>query len=180
MKKTVRIIRNLIIVIYAIIAIAVTICLLSYNDYKISEIGTYSLVIIDNNELSPEFNKGNLVIVNKAEKPKIGDRVFFYNTYEKEISVSIAEIVAEEQITDSEITYTLEGEQAISSEYILGISSSSTKIAGLGTVLGILESKWGFLFLVILPCLLAFIYEIWEVVSQVRSDSKKTGNEKNA
>lgn len=180
MKKPIRIIRNLIIVIYAVIAIAVTICLLSYNEYKISEFGTYSLIIIDNNELVPEFNKGDLVIVNKEPKPKIGDNVFFYNTYSKEITVSHAKVVDEEKITSTETTYTLEGEQPISSEYILGLSTESTRLNGVGTILGILESKWGFLILIVLPCLLAFIYELWEIISQVRNGSKKAGNKKDA
>ena len=42
-----KIIWNIFVVFYAVIAIFVTICLLSYNRYKVSEFGDNSLVIID-------------------------------------------------------------------------------------------------------------------------------------
>lgn len=171
-----KIIRNVIIIIYAIIAITVTICLLSFNDYKISEFGEYSLIIIDDNELSSNYSKGDLVITDKNSKVEEGDEVFFYNTYAKEITVTLGTVTNIEKITDKEYTYTLEGSTQLSSEYVLGTSESTTKIAVLGTILGILESKWGFLILIVLPTLVAFLYEIWEVISEVRGKSKKKGS----
>ena len=41
-----------------------------------------------------------------------------------------------------------------------------------GTILGILESKWGFLFLIVFPSLLAFIYEIGVVVSDIKNNKE--------
>ena len=43
-----KIIGNIIFIIYAIIAVFVTICLLSYNEFKVTEFGETSLVLIDN------------------------------------------------------------------------------------------------------------------------------------
>lgn len=77
-----KILTNLIFGIYVIIAVFVTVCLLSYNQFKVTEFGDYSLVIIDNDELSPEYQKGDLVLVDKSKKIETGQRVFFYNTYE--------------------------------------------------------------------------------------------------
>ena len=51
---------------------------------------------------------------------------------------------------------------------MLGSADNDTKFAVLGTVLGILESKWGFLFIIVLPALLAFIYQIGVVISELR------------
>ena len=75
-----KVISNILFAVYMVIAIFVTICLLSYNDFKVTEFGDYSLVIIDDKELEPEFKKGDLVIVNKDEAIKLGDKAFFYNT----------------------------------------------------------------------------------------------------
>jgi len=180
MKKALKIIRNIIIVLYAIIAIFVTICLLSYNKYKVSEFGSYSLVIIDNNELSPDFEKGDLVIVDGNEKIEIGDKIFFYNTFEKDVPVTLAQVIEKEKITDTETTYILEGDKALSGEYVIGTSSEVTKIGTVGTILGILESKWGFILLVVLPALLALLYEVFEVIQEVKNSSNnkdKKGNE---
>ena len=51
-----KIISNILFAIYAVIAVFVTVCLLSYNDFKVTEFGDYSLVIIEDNELSPEYD----------------------------------------------------------------------------------------------------------------------------
>lgn len=39
-------------------------------------------------------------------------------------------------------------------------------------MLGILESKWGFLALIVLPSLIAFLYEVWEVIVGLKANSK--------
>ena len=57
-----KLIRNIFIIVYAIIAILVTVCLLSYNEYKVSEFGSNSLLLINTNKLSDEYKKGDLVI----------------------------------------------------------------------------------------------------------------------
>ena len=46
-----KLIRNIFIIVYAIIAILVTVCLLSYNEYKVSEFGSNSLLLINTNKL---------------------------------------------------------------------------------------------------------------------------------
>jgi len=171
-----KIISNILFVVYVVIAVFVTVCLLSYNDFKVTEFGDYSLVIIDE-ELAPDYNKGDLVIVNKEEKVAVGDKVFFYNTYDKEIEIKLGEVIDAQKVTSTETTYTLEGERKISGQYIVGPSKETTVIPVLGTILGILESKWGFLFMIVLPALLAFIYQITVVVSELRN-SKEEDKEK--
>jgi len=168
-----KIIKNTLIVLYAVIAIFATICLLSYNDFRVTEFGDYSLVIIKNRELEPKFEKGDLVITDKTEKIEVGDTILFYNTYEKDIVVVAQKVINIEEITATEKTYTLENEKEISSEYVLGSIEEPMKISKAGTILNILESKWGFLLLIVLPSLIAFIYEIGEVISEIRNDSDK-------
>lgn len=171
-----KIISNILFVIYVVIAVFVTICLLSYNDFKVTEFGDYSLVIIKDKELSPEFEKGDLVIVNKDETIRVGDKVFFYNTYNREIEIKLGEVVGAEKVTESETTYTFEGERKISGQYVLGTSRDTTVIPKVGTILSILESKWGFLFIIVLPALLAFIYQISVVFSEIRNSKKESSN----
>lgn len=171
-----KIIYNILLAIYAIIAIFTTICLLSFNQYKVTEFGSNALIIINDNSLQPDFNKGDLVIVNKNDKKNInvGDKVFFYNTQDKEITISLATIQKKEVITSTETTYTLDGDYEISSQNVIGPSNTVKVISKVGAVLGILESKWGFLFLIVLPSLIAFIYEIGVVISDARTSRKSS------
>ena len=172
-----KIIIHVLFAIYVVIAVFVTVCLLSYNEFKITEFGDSSLIIIDSNEVEPDFQKGDLVIANKNDKINVGDNVFFYNTYQKEVEVAIGKVTNLEKITSSETTYTISGEEEIllSSEYIIGTAEDATKIPNVGTILGILESKWGFLFLIVFPSLIAFLYEIGVVVSEIKDAKKEEG-----
>lgn len=169
MKKT---ILNTIFVVYVIIAVFVTICLLSYNQFKVTEFGNDSLVIVDDNELAPDFNKGDLVIVDKSIDVLPGDKAFFYDTYDRQIEIMLGEVVDLEKVTETETTYTFEGERKISSEYVIGGEKGISVIPGVGAVLGVLESKWGFLFLIVLPALLAFFYQITVVISDIRNSKE--------
>ncbi len=176
MKKT---ILNIIFIIYAVIAVFVTVCLLSYNQFKVTEFGDYSLVIITDDEMTPNFNKGDLVIIDKSQEVLPGENAFFYDTYNRQIEVRLGKVEDLERVTSTESTYTFEGEHKVSSEYILGGENSASVIPVVGTVLGILESKWGFLFLIVLPALLAFFHQITVVIADIRN-SKDDKEEKNA
>jgi len=171
MKKK---IWNLFIIIYAIIAIFITICLLSYNDYKVSEFGDYSLLIIDERDFEPEFNKGALVITDKSYVPEIGDRVFFYSKVLGKVNIRISTVTNKQVESDEQIVYTLEDNIMLKDSEMIGKVENTKKINKLGTILGILESKWGFLVLIVFPSLIAFLYELSEVII----DLKKGKNSK--
>lgn len=169
MKKT---ILNIIFGIYVVIAVFVTICLLAYNEFKVTEFGDYSLVIITDDEMTPDFNKGDLVIVDKSQDVFTGDKAFFYDTYNRQIEVRLGEVVDLERVTQTEQTFTFEGDHKVSSEYVLGGVNGASVIPGVGAVLNVLESKWGFLFLIVLPALLAFFYQITVVVSDIKGSKE--------
>ena len=161
-------IKGILFSIYLLIALVITLLLLGYNDFKVTEIGTYSLLLINDNELAPEFNKGDLVIVNKDSEVLTGQKAFFYNTYNQKIEVRLGEVIEAERVTDTETTYTFEGDRRLSSQYVLGPSKTADIIPHLGSVLSALESKWGFLFIVLVPCFLIFIYELYSLIIEIK------------
>lgn len=170
MKKT---ILSILAIIYAIIAIFVTVCLLSFNDYRVSEFGNTSLVIIKNNELAPEFNKGDLVIASNDSKIEIGDSIFFYDRTGTSVRISYAKVEEVETSSYGEKAYKIEGDYKISGDNVIGSSTDLKVIGTVGTILSVLESRWGFLFLIVLPTLIAFLYEIVEVISEIKNSKKK-------
>lgn len=176
MKKT---ITNIIFIIYVVIAVFVTICLLSYNQFKVTEFGDYSLVIVTDDEMAPDFNKGDLIIVDKSQEVLPGDKAFFYDTYNRQIEIRLGEVNDLERVTKTESTYTFDGDHKVSSEYVLGGENTASVIPVAGTVLSVLESKWGFLFLIVLPVLLMFFHQITVVIADLRN-SKDDKVEKNA
>ncbi len=171
-----KVIKNVVIIVYAIIAIFVTICLLSYNKFKTTQFGKTSLVIIDNTDLEPSYKKGELAIVTNSNKIYKDDEIFYYNSYAGNITISVAKVTNIESFTDSQSTYTLESGIVVSSDHVIGKTDTTKKIPVIGNILSVLESKWGYLFIIVLPALLAFLYEIYEFVMQVKK-SKKSDKE---
>lgn len=156
-------------IIYVIIAIFVTICLLSYNRFKITEFGNKSLLIISDDEMAPDFKKGDLVIADKKSKVITGRKAFFYTTSDRKVEIKLATVEAIKTVTNSETTYTLEGGTDISGQYLIGTVDGVEIIPVVGQILMVLESKWGFLFLIVMPSLVLFIYQISVVVSEIKN-----------
>ncbi len=170
MKKVLKVIGIILISIYAVVAITLTIFLLNYNKYNITEINNKSLIIVRDDELKPNFNKGDLVIVNKdANKDiKVGDKIFFYDNYKEVVSVNLGTVLEKEVVTKNETTFIVDGDYAVSSEYVIGTARTSKSYSKIGSILNILESRFGFLFMIIFPILILFIYEIYVVIKELK------------
>lgn len=181
MKNLGKILLSILVIIYAVVAMFLTTCLLKYNDYKITEFGNKSLIIVSDDVLEEEYKKGSLLVVEKdRDSIKKGDSIIFYNTYNNQVSIAISEVLKAEEITDKETTYTVSGNYDISSEYLIGSTKNVKVIPVLGTILGILESRVGFLIFIIFPITLAFLYEIYALVCEIKEekeDAKKTKKE---
>lgn len=175
MKKVIKFLIAILVVIYIVVAMGLTVCLLNYNDYNLTVIGKNTFIIVRDDELKPDFKKGDLVIVERNADAEIeaGDKVFFYNGYENQVSVNLGDVVNNEKVTETESTFTIEGNLKLSSKYIIGKAETSKVYSGIGSVLAVLESRWGFLFLIILPVLLMFIYLIYAVIMEVKNPANE-------
>ena len=49
------------------------------------------------------------------------------------------------------------------------VAGSATKVYNdVGTYLSIIESKWGFLFLILVPCFMVFIYQLYSLIVEFK------------
>lgn len=170
MKIILKGLLGIIAVIYVAIALILTIFLLNYNEYNLTVLGDKTFLIVRDNNLEPNYKKGDLVIVKKNANADIvaDDEIFFYNAYENEVSVNYGKVLSSQNVNEKESTYTMEGNLKISSKYVIGKAETSKKYENWGTVLSIMESKIGFLIIIILPILLMFLYEIYVVIMEVK------------
>ena len=153
MRKIGNFLIDVVIIAWFSVAIFVTICLLSYNDFSVTVFGKNTFL----------------------KKTNVGDKVFYYNSaMNSSIFIYLGEIQDKEQITRDQSTYTIDGIK-VSSDYIIGKVDNTKVIHNIGRVLGIFTSKWGFMFLVIFPTLFAIIYEIMLIVDL--SKNKELENE---
>jgi hypothetical protein len=172
MKKILNFVKGLLISIWVLAAVISTICLISYNDFMVSEIGNYSIFIIDNDRLEPDFKEHDLVIVKKVTEGnyKVGEKAFFYlDNPQDQVFINYGEITSITEEDHAEDSYYF-GKDVVAHGKMIGKANGARVFHGLGLILSIFESRWGFMFLVIFPTIFAIVYEVYSIIEEARSN----------
>ena len=174
-KETLENVKNFIIFAYILLIIFVTICLLSYNEYKMTVFGKNTLIPIIDENLEPDYTIGDLVVVpkNRLSSVEAGDKIFFYRTASGETTINYATVTKSERVTDTEFTYTVEGDYRFSSSNFIGKTDTATVVPFVGKALSTLQSKWGFLFLGVFPSLVAFLTTLHYVIVELQEEKER-------
>ena len=191
-----RAVGTILFVIYSIMAILVTVLLLSFNEYNCSEIGEYTVYIVKDDSLEPEYKQGSILLIKSTsdKNVQIGDNLFIYKVinsqeYElvhRKLAKKIQQgnhIVYEVEMDENEANNKIEGKtgsyEDYASDYFIGKADDTIVINGWGVLLGILESKWGYLFCIVVVSLLLFLQEVFDLIVEIKyggTKSKETPN----
>ena len=165
-KKIKSFITGVLMLIFFAFALSMTILLLNYNKFGLTQFGDTTFVIINDMISSETFKKGDLVLVKnqKLTDLKLGDEIFVYRINSNgSVSIEVGK-VGEIYLEEDAVAF--ENGDIFSTQFIIG---TADKIYNeIGTYLSIIESKWGFLFIVLVPCLLIFIYEIYALIVEIK------------
>lgn len=168
--KAVNTIKKILMVIIGVLyfsfALLMTILLLNFNDYGVTQFGDTSLILLKDKISSQEFVKGDLVFVNAVEIEEVekGETIFAYRVDSKgAVHVEVGTIG---EVYPSESAIAFENGETYSSEFIVG--RPSNVYHNLGSILSVIESQWGFLFIVLVPCFLLFIYQIYALIVEIK------------
>ena len=99
----------------------------------------------------------------------INDEVFFYDVSNGEVTINLGVVTKKDKINDTETTFTINGSHELSSSMLIGKCSDAKIYSKLGAILRVLESKFGYLLIVILPTLILFLYEIYRVIIEIKT-----------
>ena len=158
---------------FFIFALGMTILLLAYNDYGLTQFGSKTWILMTHDIYSENFSKGDLVIVESrgftkglgyADKVEVGDEIFaarvdaYGNVF---IEVGIVG-----KLYEDENAIAFENGSTFDIKFVIGEAVDSYPT--IGGILSIITSKWGFLFLVLVPCFLIFIYEIYSLIIEIK------------
>ena len=176
MKRT---IGAILFVIYSIIAITVTVLLLSFNEYNISEIGDYTVYIVKDDALEPKYKEGSILLIKNTNDKhvEIGDEIFYYKVLNSQEFEFRNDTLQRKTPNGNRVIYNvLEGDN-IPNDLFVGKAEDTIIIDGpWGTILSILESKWGYLFCIVIVSLLLFLQEVFDLVIELKYGGGKAAN----
>jgi len=165
-----RLVLTVLFIVWFAFSFVATIYLLSYNNYSVAKIGDCYIVIADSDELGEGYKVGDLIIIKRDKNSKIneGDKVFLARPgYSNESLINMGVVEEKETVSSMETKFVV-NKIGFSSDYILGKVDSSKVIHGVGTVVGIVSSRIGFLFLIIFPTLVVIVYEAMAILEEFR------------
>ena len=182
MEKLKKICINTLIIAYAVIAVAVTILMLSYNQYHCSVIGGHTFILVKDDELEDYgYPEGSLVIVKETKAKNInpGDKIFLYRKISNsQFEIKHAEVMLKDESRgEYDVSYVLEGSTVINHEDVIGSTEDIKVIPHLGTILSILQSRYGYLFLIVVVSFIAFLYEIYELIMEIKYGEREEEDE---
>lgn len=165
-----KVLGTILFVVYAIIAITVTVLLLSYNEYNNSQLGGYTVYIVKDDSLEPQYKQGSILLIKSTtdKNVQVGDDLFLYKVLNSQEYEVVYKTLTEKAQQGRHIVYKIGEDESYASDYFIGKGSDTIVINGWGYVLGLLESRWGYLFCVVIVSLLLFLQEVFELVMEIR------------
>lgn len=145
--------------------ICVTCFILCRNKFGFTQLGSYTMIPIK--EETAKYVKdgaaGNLLVVKTTHDLEVGDLIYYYITVNEEYIVKSGVI---KNITEGEEVslYVLDDEKKtnVASPRVIGKYANQYPTYGL--IFSILVSRIGFLFLVLLPVMIVFVYQVYEFI----------------
>ena len=155
-----KIIMRTMICIYIVVAVFTTASLLSYNEQNISEFR--GKVFLKLKEDIKGYKKGSLLVVRERDNYVANDNVFYCELKKEKCIVSYGTVdtMMGEQPTINN--------QSISKKLIIGKDENVRVIPVLGGIMNVLESRIGFLCVVVLPLLIGFLYELFMLTKETK------------
>lgn len=172
MKKMKKTLFWTFIAIVLMLDVVLTVYLLSYNQYNVSTFGDKTLLVMTT-KLS-DYDKGDLLLITKVPNSefKVGDQIFFYDTSSKESVVNYGKINKVNENPKATNSFIMSNDFLLSDENVIGKTEDVKVYAGVGAILGFIASKWVFLFIVIIPILILFIYELYLLIAELKKAKK--------
>ena len=170
-KKAASIVLSVIMwIIILVAALYAFTTLATREDGSVSDIAGFTPLAVQSDSMSPTFNKGDLIFIQKCDTSKleVGDIVTFHTIIDNEYALNTHRIDSIDELNGMR-SFTTKGDNndvvdthVISDGDIVG--KYLFAIPHMGKVMDFLSSSMGFLIVIVLPMLLFFIYQVYHLV----------------
>lgn len=180
-KKFLKGLWGLVEVIIIIYVICMTAFLLCKNEYGFTQIGDMTYITINKHLQSylPETKEHDLLMVKQNNKDiNVGDKIYYYAVENNEYIIKTAHVQENVISEDDMALYQLDDESKTTIATTRVIGKYSAIYHNIGGVLDVLQSRIGFLLLVILPILLIFMYQIYALIIVIKYGEEELHDKK--
>ena len=196
LKKIVNVLIDIIVVLILLISATIlTITLTTSKDTGAPNVFGYTLNTIQSQSMEPEMYKGDMIIGKVVDENtpefKVGDIVIYTTTQEMDDGTSEYVLICHRIVKTKEVngvtSYLTKGDNNevtdaksvgwLTSDKIVGVYENSeykgTLLKGVGSIYDYLKSFWGFFFVIVLPMIIFFIYELVRVIMNIVAYTKE-------
>ena len=169
MKRVFKWLWNILEVVIIIYVIIVTACVLCKNSFGFTQFGNYTIASV--NEVNVNYlddsKVGNLIVISDRKNINKDDMVYYYALVDDAYVIKSG--VVDRVINNKgSYLYELSDDQKTSVFDTRILGKNINQYVFLGNVKNVLESKIGFLVLVLLPIVIVFAYQIIEFVITIK------------
>lgn len=141
------------------------------DDQSVSRILGYTPMTVESDSMKPTFCKGDLIFIKKCDTSKLkeGDIITFHTIIDNQYVLNTHRIQKIDEVNGVR-SYTTIGDNnnGVADQHVISDGDIVGKYVGhisnLGKVMSYLSSSMGFLIVIVLPMLLFFIYQVYNLI----------------
>lgn len=165
-KNIGKFLLGVVIFFYFMFVIFNTVLLLNINRYRVTEMFNHTVITLTNKVSINKYKRGDIVFAEKRRLEELnpGDELFIYKVQKTGAPVIDVGIVGEIHMEDEVVSF--EDGSTYDTKFLAGVPVKT--IPKWGTPLSIVQSNWGFLFIILVPSFMIFIYELYAIVVEIK------------
>lgn len=141
------------------------------DNQNVANLFGYTPLVVESNSMSPTFKKDDLIFVKKCDTSKLeeGDIICFHTIIDNEYALNTHRIQSIVESGEAR-SYTTVGDNnnGVADQHIISDGDIVGKyvghISGAGKLMNFLSSSTGFLLVIVLPMLIFFIYQVYNLI----------------
>lgn len=141
------------------------------DDQSVSRILGYTPMTVESDSMKPTFCKGDLIFIKKCDTSKLkeGDIITFHTIIDNQYALNTHRIQKIDEVNGVR-SYTTIGDNnnGVADQHVISDGDIVGKYVGhisnLGKVMSFLSSSMGFLIVIVLPMLLFFVYQVYNLI----------------
>ena len=141
------------------------------DNQNVANLFGYTPLVVESNSMSPTFEKDDLIFVKKCDTSKLeeGDIICFHTIIDNEYALNTHRIQSIAESGEAR-SYTTVGDNnnGVADQHIISdgdiVGEYVGHISGAGKLMNFLSSSTGFLLVIVLPMLIFFIYQVYNLI----------------